>query len=388
MAPVRVGTDSDWLTNDISWQWHAGLHTGGRVTERLASLDDTTSWAKVVPASRTKYAIRSDGALFTWNLTGTVASWTTTQVGTDTDWIDIATTQDAYDWACGIRAAKGATAGAVWCVGQYETTFVQLGSNTDWQTLSGGASTTCGVRADGSLWCWKETMYDCGSTWCFEPAQIGTDLDWASVSAGAMHFCAIKKNGSLWCWGSNGSGALGQGNRTDSAAPVHVAPGTTWSQVTTGWGDENQSWTCGIQTQGSLWCWGSDDYGELGLGTPGANRLTPQQVGTQTDFTHVNASKGVDTQTCAIRQGELWCMGQNAISGVTFVPRDLVDAAPVLDDPSTTTFCPWVIDADYDGYATCLGDCNDSDPNVNPYATELCNGVDDNCDGRIDEGCP
>src|SRR5262249_17941635 len=154
------------------------------------------------------------------------------------------------------------------------------------------------------------------------------------------------------------SGELGQGNRTDSALPGQVAPGTTWSAVTTGWGDVNQSWTCGIQTQGALGCWGADDYAELGLGAPGADRLRRQQAATQTDAHPVDASKGGDTQTCAIRQGELWCMGQNAISGVTFAPRDLMAAAPVLDDPSATPFCPYVVDLDYDGYATCLGDCN------------------------------
>lgn len=47
------------------------------------------------------------------------------------------------------------------------------------------------------------------------------------------------------------------------------------------------------------------------------------------------------------------------------------------------TPCP---DADADGFTTCGGDCDDSDPDVHPGAIEVCNGIDDNCDGGIDEG--
>jgi hypothetical protein len=387
MTPVRVGNDADWVSTDTSWQWRVGLHTGGRVSIGGARFDAATSWAKVAPASRTKFAIRSDGALFIWTLSPQ-SEWMATQVGAQTDWLDVATTQGSYDWACAIRAV-GPNAGTLWCMEQGAmTTPFQFGSESDWQSLSGGGNWVCGVRENGSLWCWNLTLNTCASVFCLNRSQIGSDLDWASVSAGTNHFCALKTDGSLWCWGSNAAGALGQGNRTDASLPVQVAPGTTWSQVSVGWGDVLQTWTCGIQTEGSLWCWGSDDYGQLGLGAPGANRLTPQQVGKYKDFTGVAASKGVDTQTCAIRQGELWCMGQNDIGGVTLVPSDLVDAAPVVDDPNAKPFCPYGVDADYDGYLECLGDCNDHDPNVNPFASELCNGVDDNCDGQIDEGCP
>lgn len=64
---------------------------------------------------------------------------------------------------------------------------------------------------------------------------------------------------------------------------------------------------------------------------------------------------------------------------------------PAIKGAPVTTTVPSCPDADLDGFndATCGGlDCDDGDPNVNPSTAELCNGVDDNCDGAVDEGFP
>ena len=51
-------------------------------------------------------------------------------------------------------------------------------------------------------------------------------------------------------------------------------------------------------------------------------------------------------------------------------------------------FCYFPQDNDHDGYAGCYGDCDDNDFDVSPSAPEKCNGIDDNCNQQIDEGCP
>jgi hypothetical protein len=81
----------------------------------------------------------------------------------------------------------------------------------------------------------------------------------AKVSAGGYHTCAVKTDGSLWCWGRNDYGQLGDGTYADRNTPVQIMTGV--SSVALGY-----SHTCAVKTDGSLWCWGYNYYGQLGDG--------------------------------------------------------------------------------------------------------------------------
>jgi alpha-tubulin suppressor-like RCC1 family protein len=77
--------------------------------------------------------------------------------------------------------------------------------------------------------------------------------DWASVSATGNsqdpgHTCGIRQDGTLWCWGSNTHGELGLGDTTTRYRPYQVGT-ATWSQV-----DASFTKTCGLQINGTLWC--------------------------------------------------------------------------------------------------------------------------------------
>ena len=93
------------------------------------------------------------------------------------------------------------------------------------------------------------------------PTKIGTDTDWAIVSAGNLSTCAQKKNGTLWCWGFNGFGQLGLGDLGQRKAPTEVVGGATWADVRVGYAQ-----TCGMRTDGTLWCWGSGEFGQNATG--------------------------------------------------------------------------------------------------------------------------
>ena len=99
---------------------------------------------------------------------------------------------------------------------------------------------------------------------------------WAHIGLGADHTCATRANGTLWCWGLNGSGQLGIGNHTGQDRPRQVTTPAAggWASVTAG-----DYFTCATRTGGTLWCWGDNGTGQLGIGNF-TNQDLPRQVTT------------------------------------------------------------------------------------------------------------
>jgi alpha-tubulin suppressor-like RCC1 family protein len=125
---------------------------------------------------------------------------------------------------------------------------------------------------------------------------VGTDTHWASVAAGDTHTVAVKTDGTLWAWGENWQGELGIGTSAGfgdyRSAPVQVGTDTHWASVAAGEGH-----TVAVKTDGTLWAWGHNWSGQLGDGTR-TDRLAPVQVGTDTHWASVAAS---DSHTVALR---------------------------------------------------------------------------------------
>ncbi len=93
------------------------------------------------------------------------------------------------------------------------------------------------------------------------------------MSGGVLHSCGVQGDGTLWCWGANDHGQVGDGTQTNRLAPVRV-PGQAWGQVAAG-----NLHTCSRRQDGSLWCWGSNAYGEIGDGTQTQHSAPEQVVG-------------------------------------------------------------------------------------------------------------
>ena len=178
--------------------------------------------------------------------------------------------------------------------------------------FSSGEYHACAIRSDGSLWCWggnDDGALGVGTTsYCTTPAMVtGLDAHVASVSAGSTGACVVKTDSSLWCWGDNSNGELGDGTKTLRAAPVVVTGFSTGGAASVSAGYTYH--TCAVKTDGSLWCWGYNWCGQLGDGTK-TDRSTPVMV---TGFSSGVASVSArGSFTCAVKtDGSLWCWGEN-----------------------------------------------------------------------------
>ena len=129
-----------------------------------------------------------------------------------------------------------------------------------------------------------------------------------STVAGYNHTCGIDNtglSGNTWCWGRNDYGQLGNRANVSMGIPVQLSDGHTFSSIsTTGYH------TCGMDTSGKAWCWGYNGYGELGIGNL-TNKNYPVPVSSPpTTFASISAgwyhTCGLDTS------GNAWCWGYNS----------------------------------------------------------------------------
>lgn len=99
---------------------------------------------------------------------------------------------------------------------------------------------------------------------------------WFSVSAGYVHTAAVRTDGTLWTWGLNTSGELGLGyNSTMEEIPMQVGTGQNWATVSAG----SEDHTVGLKIDGTMWAWGSNNAGQLGTGNYTSTNV-PVQIGT------------------------------------------------------------------------------------------------------------
>ncbi len=116
------------------------------------------------------------------------------------------------------------------------------------------------------------------------PTQVGSLTNWQNTdkTGGAKWSRAsVKSDGTLWTWGNNGSGELGLGDTTNRSSPVQVGSLTDWDNATV-WSGVMGA----VKTDGTLWTWGDNTTGQLGHGDTTA-RSSPTQVGSATDWIHV-----------------------------------------------------------------------------------------------------
>jgi len=215
-----------------------------------------------------------------------------------------------YCWGANTSDQLGLGAAA----GNYKTTPNQVGTHNYWTEIVGGNSHTCGLMED-MLYCWglnTNGQLGLGNNDNKDTPTMVGDAIWMYISAGDNHSCGLQQTSSLWCWGKNDQGQLGDTTQVEKNQPTQInngGGGAMWNHVGTG---KNHS--CAIYSSDeSLWCWGDNLYGQLGIGNNAGKLspeiLPPEIVGQGATWGYVGPGKN---HTCAVKKDHtLWCSGDN-----------------------------------------------------------------------------
>lgn len=261
---IQLGSETNWKyisadrghtlgvkTNGTLWAWgsnYQGKLGDGTFTDRLTPIQIGTSnnWTKVATGIHQSFGLKMNGTIWGWGLgsggalginftTGNVI--TPTQIGTDTDWVDISSHLSSvhtlalknngkiYVWGQCWSSGTGALGLGAINVANIPT---QINNDSDWQFINVAFNTSFAIKTNGTLWGWGQNDHgQLGDGTTVDrniPTQIGTDTDWVVVSAGRVHTIALKSNGALYAWGDNTYGQLGNGNYTSMSIPTLIVP--------------------------------------------------------------------------------------------------------------------------------------------------------------------
>jgi alpha-tubulin suppressor-like RCC1 family protein len=217
-------------------------------------------------------------------------------------------------FSCGMNndysLGDGTTSNRSWLVRTLDGTF---------SSISLGLNHGFAIRSDGRLFGWGRRSHYVGTgQWnvvVSAPTVLGSDF-WVGVAAGAGHSLAIKADGSLWGWGLGLAEEINLNGPGDGRAPYGNSPvlidSESWIKVSAGGGGGSLGYwghSMAIKADGSLWGWGDNSYGQLGLGD-NSNRSLPTRVG-PVGWTWTDVSAGYLYTLARRSDGTIWGWGQS-----------------------------------------------------------------------------
>ncbi len=290
------------------------------------------SGSRVAAGSFHSLGVEPDGTLRSWgdNTDGQLGDGTTTQRTSPVpvtglsnitmvaagEYHSMALASDGTIWSWGLNTSYQIGGPSTGYTTSYFTTpihvYVPAGVMTNVTYIAAGTSSSYAVHGDGTAWAWGNNgngALGTGSVSSLDPVptQISGLTGVVSVAGGYSHALALTTNGTVYAWGLNSSGQLGNGTLTSSSTPILI---TNLSNIvaisTTAWSSSSYA----LDSSGTVWAWGANSFGQLGLGTT-TSVSSPVAITSLSGTYIVGIAAGGRICQALASDGTLWAWGNN-----------------------------------------------------------------------------
>ncbi|MCL2563673.1 MAG: S-layer homology domain-containing protein [Oscillospiraceae bacterium] len=345
---LSVALRADGTVFDWGWFSESDLYS-----ETPAQVQNLSNVTEIATSSAHVLALRADGTVWTWGPAFHDQPGVDRVLNLPPSWYNLprevvqALFREAYNTPMQIPNLNNITAvaagdlhsavlrddGTVWTWGnnffgqlgdgttQDRTTPVQVQNLSNITAIAIGGDYTLALRSDGTIWGWGDNHFNqLGSgTGAWEltrttPAQIQTLTDVTAIAASHSHALALRSDGTVWAWGDNHFGQLGDGTTTNRGIPAQVQSLNNVTAISAG------GWSnVALRADGTVWGWGDNSNGQLGDGTSGEvdgvwqvhYSTTPVQTQNLGNVTAVAA--GGDHTVALRADGTVWAWGSNGL---------------------------------------------------------------------------